>query len=222
MLVRKAVDLSLSIDADTQIYPGDPAVRLSPAATIGTDGFNILSVEMGSQSGTNCDAPYHFLSDGARIDEMDLTLFTGIGVIIDLRAKQDREPITVADIEPRLNDFVPGSIAILHTGWPQHYGTARYFDHPFLAAEACQALLDVGVRTFCLDFLNIDETPDDGHPGTGYPVHKLIAAVGGVVVENLTNIDLIDFARPLITVFPLKLTGADGAPTRAVALDLVP
>jgi kynurenine formamidase len=222
MLIRKAVDLSLAIDEHTQIYPGDPAVRLAPATTIDADGFNILSVQMGSQSGTNCDAPYHFLPDGARIDEMDLRLFTGTGVIIDLRGKHDREPITAADITPRLGDFAPGTIAILHTGWPRHYRTARYFDHPYLTAQACQALLDAGVRTFCLDFLNIDETPDHSHPGAGYPVHKLIAAAGGVIVENLTNIDLIDFPRPLITVFPLKLTGADGAPTRAVALDLTP
>jgi kynurenine formamidase len=220
VFVRKAVDLSLSIDAHTQIYPGDPAVRLAQAATIDADGFNLLSVEMGSQTGTNCDAPYHFLPQGARIDEMDLTLFTGIGVVIDVRGKPDREPINVADIEPSLDDFESGAIAILHTGWPRHYGTARYFDHPYLTADACQALLDVGVRTFCLDVLNIDETPDDSHPGVGFPAHKLIAAAGGVVVENLTNIDLIDFPHPLITVFPLKLTGADGGPTRAVALDL--
>jgi kynurenine formamidase len=41
-----------------------------------------------------------------------------------------------------------------------------------------------------------------------------------VVVENLTALDQIDFSEPLITVFPLRLTGADGAPTRAVAMDV--
>jgi kynurenine formamidase len=57
MHIRRVVDLSLAIDADTQVYPGDPHVRFAPAATIDKDGFNLLSVEMGSQSGTNCDAP---------------------------------------------------------------------------------------------------------------------------------------------------------------------
>jgi hypothetical protein len=46
--------------------------------------------------------------------------------------------------------------------------------------------------------------------------------VSGVVVENLTSVERIDFADPLITVFPLRLTGADGGPTRATAIDLRP
>jgi kynurenine formamidase len=218
--VIRAVDLSLAIDADTQVYPGDPHVRLRTAATIEADGFNLLHVEMGSQSGTNCDAPYHFLPSGARIDEVDLALFAGTGVVIDVRGKQPRAEITVDDVAPYLSALGPGKIALFHTGWSAHYGTDAFFDHPYLGAAACSVLLDHGVRTFCLDVLNIDETPDDTHPGVGFPVHLLVARAGGIVVENLTALEQIDFADPLITVFPLRLTGADGSPTRAVALHL--
>jgi hypothetical protein len=35
------------------------------------------------------------------------------------------------------------------------------------------------------------------------------------VVANLTALEHIDFADPSITVFPMRLTGADGAPNRA-------
>ncbi|MCW2785290.1 MAG: Kynurenine formamidase, partial [Marmoricola sp.] len=218
MRVRRVVDLSLAIDEHTQVYPGDPHVRFAQAATIEEDGFNLLSVEMGSQTGTNCDAPYHFVADGARIDELDLRLFTGPGVIIDVRGKAPRTAITSDDVQPYLEQVGPGTIVIFHTGWPTYYGTDAYFDHPYLGADACQVLLDRGVRTFCLDTLNIDETPDDSHPGVGFPVHHLIGLVGGVVVENLTCVEEIDFADPLITVFPLRLTGADGGPTRATAI----
>jgi kynurenine formamidase len=58
------------------------------------------------------------------------------------------------------------------------------------------------------------------HPGVGFPVHLLIARGRRVVVENLTALKHIDFADPLITVFPMRLTGTDGAPNRAVAIDL--
>ena len=37
-------------------------------------------------------------------------------------------------------------------------------------------MLDLGVRTFCIDAINIDETPDDDHPGVGFPCHHLISA----------------------------------------------
>jgi kynurenine formamidase len=222
MRVRRVVDLSLPIDANTQVYPGDPPVRFRRAASIAEDGFNLLSIAMGSQSGTNCDAPYHFLDTGAPIDLVDLRLFAGPGVIIDVRGKPARAVIDVDDVAPQLRRVGPGSVVIFHTGWPVHYRTPAYFDHPFLGADAARALLDAGVRTFCLDTQNVDETPDDEHPGLGFPVHRLIAEAGGVVVENLTAIEQIDFADPFITLFPLRLTGADGSPTRAVAMELAP
>jgi kynurenine formamidase len=218
--VLKIVDLSLAIDADTQVYPGDPHVKFTVAATIEKDGFNLVQLDMGSQNGTNCDAPYHFLASGARIDEVALDLFAGPAVIIDVRHRQAREKITVADVEPYLADLGPGVIAVFFTGWSQYYQSAAYLDHPYLGAEACTLLLDHGVLTFCLDVLNIDETPDDEHPGEGWPAHLLVARAGGVVVENLAAIEKIDFPDPFVTVFPLPLTGADGSPTRAVAMRL--
>jgi kynurenine formamidase len=220
MRVRKVVDLSLALDADTQIYPGDPQVELTQHSRIDVDGFNLLSVAMGSQSGTNCDAPYHFLDSGARIDEVPLELFVGTGVLIDVRAKAAREPITPEDVRPYLDRLGPGVIVVFHTGWSRFYRRPEFFEHPYLDAEACRLLLAHGVRTFCLDAINIDETPDATHPGVGFPVHLLIAEAGGVIVENLTALEQIDFPDPLITVFPLRLTGADGGPTRATALDI--
>jgi kynurenine formamidase len=221
MRIGRVVDLSLAIDADTQVYPGDPQVHFDPAASIADDGFNLLSIAMGSQSGTNCDAPYHFLGSGARIDEVDLRLFAGPAVIIDVRGMRARTSIEPGDIAADLGRVGPGTIVVFHTGWPVHYGTPAYFEHPFLGADACRMLLELGVRTFCLDTQSIDETPDEAHPGAGFPVHLQIAAAGGVVVENLTALERIDFPDPFLTLFPLRLTGADGSPTRAVAIEFI-
>jgi kynurenine formamidase len=222
MRVGRVIDLSLPLHDETQVYPGDPAVRLTVAATIAHDGFNLLAVQMGSQSGTNVDAPRHFRDDGIPIDQVPLEYCVGPGVLIDVRGKAARDRISLDDIAASLDHVSPSSIVVFHTGWPQHYGTAAYFDHPFLDAAACQALLDCGVRTFCLDTQNIDETPDDGHPGEGFPVHHLIASAGGVIVENLQGLERIDFSDPLISVLPLRLVDSDGAPARAVAIELLP
>ncbi len=220
MRVRRAVDLSIPIDAGTQVYPGDPQVAFRVAATIEDDGFNLLGVEMGSQSGTNCDAPFHFLATGSRIDEVALERFAGRGVVIDVRGKPPRSAISAADVEPYLAGLGPGDIVLFYTGWPAYYGSAAYFDHPYLGVDGCAALLERGVLTFCLDTQNIDETPDADHPGAGFPVHLLIAEAGGIIVENLTNLEQLDWPDPFVTVFPLRLTGADGSPTRAVAMEL--
>jgi kynurenine formamidase len=208
MFVRRVVDLSVPLDDRTPVYPGDPPVRLTAAATIARDGYNLLAVHMGSQSGTHCDAPYHFLEGGARVDALDLRLFAGPGVLVDVRGRPDRYPIGVADVEPYLDRVGPGTIVVLHTGRSDP-------DHPYLGADACRALLDRGVRTIGLDTPNIDETPS-----ATYPCHHMIAAAGGVIVENLTNLAAVDFPDPFFSVLPLRLTGADGAPVRAVAMQL--
>jgi kynurenine formamidase len=219
--VVRTIDLSVPLDEGTPVYPGDPVPRIRPASTIAVDGFNLLAVSMGSQTGTHVDAPFHFQEGGARIDELDLSLFVGPGVVVDLTGHQARQPIGWDAVAPYAHRFGPGRIVLLHTGWSAHLGTDRYYDHPYLTADACARMLDLGVRTFLLDAVNIDETPDADHPGVGFPVHHLIAAAGGVIGENLRNLELVDF-DPFISCLPLRLTGADGAPVRAVALQLEP
>lgn len=212
--VRRVVDLSVPLDDHTPVWPGDPPVRLAPVATIARDGYNLLAVQLGSQSGTHCDAPRHFLADGAPVDALDLRLCAGPGVLVDLRGRPDRHPIGLADLAADLDRVGPATIVVLHTGWSAHLGTSRYADHPYLDPDACRALLGRGVRTIGLDAPGVDATPSEE-----YPCHHLIAEAGGVVVENLTNLAGVDFPDPFVAVLPLRLTGADGAPVRAVAME---
>lgn len=221
MQIVKIVDLSHPVDAGTQVYPGDPEVRFEPHSTVARDGFNLLTVHMGSQSGTHVDAPYHFDDDTERIDEVPLGHFIGRGIIVDLQGIAPRSPITWNLISAQVAHAGAGDIVIFHTGFSRLWQSVEYFDNPFLTADACQHLLDQGVRTFGVDFLNIDETPDATHPGGDFDSHHLIAKAGGIICENLTNLESIDFDEPLISILPIKFTGADGAPVRAVALQAV-
>lgn len=213
------IDLSVPIGPETQVYPGDPRFEARVHSTVGHDGFNLLALSLGSQTGTHIDAPYHFRGDGARTDELDLRLFLGDAVVVDVRGVEARGEIGWDRIAPYEARLGPGVIVLLCTGWSAHYGTDRYFDNPYLGADACRRLLDLGVRTFCLDALNIDETPDEEHPGEGYPVHHLIAEAGGVIGENFRNLEQVTFDRPFVSMLPIALERADGAPVRAVAMD---
>jgi kynurenine formamidase len=218
--VERIVDLSIVLDPGTQTYPGDPIPEFSVATTIETEGFNLLSLRIGSQSGTHVDAPYHFIPDGPRLEQCDLGLFAGPGVVVDVSDHQDRQPITWGDVEPHRDQLRPGAIVALRTGWSdRHLGTERYFDHPFLEVEACARLLELGIRTVAIDALNVDETVLDGE--SPFPCHMEFLGAGGVFSENLTNLGAVDFPSPLIVLMPVRLGGdADGAPARAVALDL--
>ncbi len=215
------MDLSRRVDDATQVYPGDPAVRLAPATTIAADGVNVLEVHIGSHSGTHVDAPYHFVEDGPRIDEMDPALFVGPAVVMDVRGKGPRERITVEDLRPYEHRLDEGIVALVRTGWEDRYGTPGYYDHPFLDRRAAQLILDAGVKTVGIDALNVDETVLDGEHPEGYPVHHLLLGAGGVISENLANLGAVDFPDPLVSLLPIKLGGSDGAPVRAVAMEIL-
>lgn len=221
MRIPRVVDLCVPVDSGTVVYPGDPAPRFEVHSTIERDGFNLLDVHIGSQSGTHVDAPYHFEPDGLRLDELPIERFVGPGVLVDAVGLPARGEIGWEHVAPVADRLAAGVIVLLRTGWSAHYGARIYFEHPFLGAEACERMLDLGVRTFCIDAINIDETPDDSHPGVGFPSHHLIARADGVIGENFRLDDLPerDF---LVVCTPIRLTGADGGPVRAVAIELEP
>jgi kynurenine formamidase len=218
--VKRIVDLSHPISADTQVYPGDPVPQLNSATTIDRNGYNVLQVSMGSQTGTHVDAPYHFLADGARIDAMELTMFIGPATMVDLRGLDPRSTISWPQLEPSVSRMLGGSILVLHTGWSRHWRSTAYLDHPFLSRDAAEGIVAAGIRTVAIDAMSVDETdPPGGEPGS-FAAHDVLLGVGGAIVENLTNLEAVDFADPMLSVLPIRLAGADGAPVRAVALQL--
>lgn len=220
MKIVRVVDLSHCINGETQVYPGDPEPKLEVHSTIAKDGFNLLSLQMGSQTGTHVDAPYHFDESTEKIDDLPLERFIGRGVILDATGLAPRTEISWEHINKDAENIRPGDVALIHTGWSKHFGTDEYFNHPYLAAEACQKLLEMGVLVFGIDAINIDETPDESNPGVGFPCHHLIAKRAGVISENLCNLENINFSDPLVSLLPLKLQAADGAPVRAVAMQM--
>jgi kynurenine formamidase len=216
----RITDLSHKIDDDTPVYPGDPTVSLTPAATLARNGFNLLHVRMGSQTATHVDAPYHFFDNGARLDELPLKLFLGTGVIVDVRNRKPRSRIEWADLSSAAERLAPGRILVLHTGWDQHWGSDAYFDHPFLTGQAAERVVASGVRTVAIDAPSVDETVPHGTPPDGVAAHNVLLGAGGAIVENLTNLDAVRDPEPVLSLLPLHLARADGGPVRAVALEL--
>jgi kynurenine formamidase len=215
----RIVDLSIPIDTDTQVFPGDPVPAFAPASTLAVEGYNVQHVALGTHTGTHVDAPYHVRANGARVDELPIDRFVAPAAIVDLRGRPPRSAISRSDLAG--TPWPAGGAAVLHTGWSRHRGTPRYFDHPFLLPDAAQFLLDAGLRMLALDTPNPDPTDLGGSGPARLPVHGLVADADGIVVENLTALEKIDFPDPWLSVLPLRIAGADGAPCRAVAFTIL-
>ncbi len=214
MKILKACDLSHPITTGMPVYPGDPAVTMAPAATISGEGYNVLHLSMGSQSGTHIDAPFHFLDHGSTIDSLPLDVFFAEAVIADATGLAPNAAIGPEVIpEP---GFSP-AIVLIRTDWSQHWGTEDYFSHPYLSVEAAHRIVELGFSAVAIDALSIDQT----HASTGnFDAHMVILGANIPVAENLRGIAAIDWSRPWVSLLPLHLQSADGAPIRAVAFQL--
>ncbi|MGA5818755.1 cyclase family protein [Kitasatospora sp. NPDC094028] len=240
------VDLTHQVTTAMPVYPGDPSVLLEPALTTATAGVNVLALHLGSQSGTHVDAPYHVDVTWPTLDGLPLERFTGPAVVADLRGLAPRTAVTPDLLAPALERCGAGDVLLLATGWARHWGTDAYLAHPSLTPAAAEAIVAAGVRTVGVDALSVDPTPDPG-PGDPavaalladltdehdqgaaadeptLAAHRVLLGAdgGGVIAENLTDLRLLleaqEAGRPVeVSLFPLRLVAADGAPVRAVA-----
>ena len=224
----EVIDLTHTIHDEIQIYPGDPIPSISRGLTHEKDYCHVDLLKLGSHTGTHIDAPYHFLKDGQRIDEIAVQRFIGNGILIDVSAKSDRDLIEPGDVERYENEIAQGDFVIFKTGWDKYFGTPKYYLHPYLSAEGARILVKMGVSLVGIDALNVDPTDDgsiDSDPSAndlpdeekyGYPVHDILLGNDILIVENLCNLDKIKQRKGLYSFLPLKLKDSDGSPIRAV------
>jgi kynurenine formamidase len=214
----RLVDLSHPLTESVPIYPGDPVPHIFKATTVADEGYNLSHVQIGTQTGTHIDAPFHFRDHGATVDRMPLELTVGPGVVVSVPGKAPGERITLADLDPHHERLGPGRIVLFATGWYAHAGTDLFFEHPYLDASVGEVMLEAGVRTIAIDTLNADFTG-----GEEFPIHDMFADAGGFIAENLAGTAaLTPGVEPLLLLLPLNLVGCDGAPVRAVALEPSP
>lgn len=210
------IDLSHSLENSMQIYPGDPTFTCKPQLSLDKDGCNVQGISLGSHTGTHVDAPYHFFADGMKIDEIPLTSFIGQGLIVNLTTKKAREAIVWDDLSPYSSQMREGVILLIYTGWSTYWNTPKYYDHPFLSLDAAQRIMATGLRVVAVDALSPDETHVDGSEGK-YDAHNVVLGAGGLIAENLTNLEVLIGKDVIISLVPLKIKGSDGSPIRAFA-----
>ncbi|MEU7690412.1 cyclase family protein [Microbispora hainanensis] len=212
------VDLSVPVVSGMPVYPGDPEVEIAPALTVAAEGVNVLGLHLGSQSGTHVDAPFHIDDALPTLDDLPLERFLGPAVVLDARGLPPRAPVTPAMLAAVTGRLAPGTVLLVATGWDEHWGTPEYLTHPYLDAETARLIVAAGVRTVGVDALSVDPTPAPAD----LPAHRVLCGAHAVIAENLRGLGpLLDAqaaGRPIeVSLFPLRLAGADGAPVRAVA-----
>ncbi|KAG5646213.1 hypothetical protein DXG03_004039 [Asterophora parasitica] len=213
------VDLSHKLDSKVQVYPGDRPFTCSQCATVANDGYSVHVLSFSTHTGTHIDVPSHFIANGKTIDQIPLPSLINPLVVVDLTHLdlQNRQIITWEDIKPSADRLGPGVTVVLRTGWDAYWSSPKYYEHPFLAKDAAQRIVETGVRVVGVDTFSPDETPYQGVGGEhGFAVHEVILGAGGIIAENLTNLAALD-GHSHIALVPLNVEGSDGSPVRAFA-----
>jgi arylformamidase len=206
----RLVDLAHPLVDGGPGFPGDPPFSVFPWAEIGTDGYRVSKIEIGSHQGTHLDAPAHFLNEALTVEQMPLEWFYGPAQVLRI-PKGPGEEIGLVDLEPYArHGFAGEAKLLLATGWDRRYGTeAFYKEAPSLTVEACEYLVDGGIRLLGMDL----PTPSLHAKAS----HLTFFDAGVVLVESLANLDTLP-DEVVFCAFPLKLVGGDGSPVRAVAI----
>ncbi len=212
----RPIDLSLTISESIPTFPGSPATRFIRWSDIRDDGYNLEVLFLSSHTGTHLDAPYHFVEDGLKINQISLDRLVGRAVLIKLR-KAKNMPITRADIvlfEKRNGKIPDGASVFFFTSWQKNLREDNYFaENPGLDVSSARYLATKKINLVGIDSPSIDLGSDES-----FSAHRILSENNVLIVENLANMEKIRTKEFNFTILPLKLKDATGSPVRAIAM----
>ena len=219
MKVKRVYDLSMVTKDDMRVFPGMSGPSFTRIKTHDRQGIQVTGINMIVHSGTHVDAPLHMLPEGAEINDLALETLIGEALVLDLAYKPPGSEILLEDLERYGGDIKREDIVILHTGYEDCADASKYCPISPVAAEW---LVERGIKCLGVDTPSLDPiTPGRAKASARtHPSHHIILTAGIPIVECLANLGSLKRERIFFCCLCLKLYLCDGAPARAVALDL--
>lgn len=212
----KFIDLTLTISESIPSFPGSPKPQFIVWSDLKEDGYNLELLFLSSHTGTHLDAPYHFVKNGIKIDQIPLIRLVGKGILIKI-TKSNNSSITKSDIvlfEKKYGKIPNNSSIFFFTGWQKNLKKDNYFtENPGLATSAANYLSSKKINLVGIDSPSIDLGKNES-----FNVHHILSKNNILIVENLTNLNKISSIQFDFIILPLKLKDATGSPVRAIAL----
>jgi len=204
----KWIDVTLSMGDQMPCWPGDQPFQREIQAEIGKGGpCNLSRISTGLHAGTHVDAPFHFIADGKRVDELDLELLMGPCRVIELPLH--KKTIEKQDLEALVPKGTTRLLVKTANGGLLHQ-KEFYKDFVAFSPAAIEWLLEQGVRLLGIDYLSIAPYGDDG------TVHRLFLRSNETVALEGLDLTEVKPGHYYLICLPMKVQGADGAPARVL------
>jgi kynurenine formamidase len=213
------IDLSHPLESGMPSYPGLPRPQFSAFLTHDDTArqshyapettFQIAVYEIGGNTGTYVDAPFHRYPDGADLANIGLDKLADLpGILIPAidAGAIDSENFTGMDLH--------GKAVLVHTGWANRWRSNDYFrSGPFLTKRACEYLVAAGATLVGIDCANIDNMNDPERPA-----HTILLRAGIPIVEHLQGLEQLGNRKFRFFATPPAVRRGTSFPVRAFAI----
>jgi len=205
------IDVTAALDpATTPVYEGDAPMKFEFLKDMRKgDGFTLSVYSLGAHSGTHIDAPMHFIRDGIAVDQVSVGRLIGPVRVINI--PDHVQKIDAAELNQhgwRGAERVFFRTRSSLRGWMTSASFHR--DFAYIAPDAAQLLADAGVKLVGIDYISAEQF------GAPTPrTHQILLGRGIPIVEGLAlhGVEPGDYEA---IVLPIKVSGHEGAPARAV------
>jgi len=197
------LDISVPIYTGMVYYPDDPSTEIQTLTDVRRgDLCTISRLTMGSHTGTHIDAPSHFLPGGTGVDEVPLEHLVGPARVIEI---EDPKAVKAEELMAHKLD-VRERLLFKTSNSERCWNTPKFVPGAIAIAEdAAVYLASLNTLAVGIDYLSA------GSPET----HRALLGSGVVIIEGL-NLSGISPGRYELLCLPLRISGIDGAPARAL------
>jgi arylformamidase len=210
MKFKNIIDISWPITEHMTEYKNQKSIACTDLATFEQDKYRKSILRLSSHTGTHVDAPSHFLEQGKTIDQVSLGSLVGSCRVLDLTAVQEK--ITRQDLEKY--DICADQIILLKTK-NSFCQPTDLFNPNFIYIEeaAARYLADCKIKAIGIDYLGIERNQP------GHETHDVLLRNDIGLIEGL-RFAHVEPGNYFLCCLPIAVQGLDGAPARAILLEI--
>ncbi len=183
------------------VFPGDPAPKREVLSSM-KDGalYNLTALSLCAHNGTHIDAPYHFIKDGKTVEQLPLSKTVGWAYVAH------EEGFLSASDAARI-------LAKAKEAHSKAYKRILIGGKATVGEEAARVFADAEI-----DLLG-NESQTIGPEDAPMQVHLTLLGAEVVLLEGI-RLGGIPEGVYLLSAAPISLAGSDGAPCRAILIDV--
>lgn len=196
----KIYDISQEVYS-CKVYPGDPSPQRKCLSSM-DDGalYNLTAFSMCTHNGTHIDAPAHFIKGGKTVEEIPLSKLVGLAYVTEHQGE-----LTAADAQ-----------SIIDSARLQNPDAAKRI---LIKGDAVVTLEAAKVFAAAQIDLVGNESQSVGPEKAPMTVHLTLLRKEIVLLEGIQLAE-VPTGIYLLNAAPLSLAGAEGAPCRAILIEL--